>query len=235
MAKTDPITENQLKFIANLVDKRDWAGLEAAQIEFLSNSEWWPTMNIGQASSCIKALLECPQVITHPPVQSLKTGPGGTASFLDEGEHENHVVILSSPESASDANIPRKGYYFIVDTTADSKEWPDGRESFFRIQHGKEWTRWEDYVFLSIQASDDFYPIRDEKRRLKIFELIMGTDQGISAMNEYGVRLGVCGNCHRTLTDKHSRLQGMGPVCAERILGQATPEENDLLKQLGLI
>jgi hypothetical protein len=32
----------------------------------------------------------------------------------------------------------------------------------------------------------------------------------------YGMLIGKCGVCGRTLTDEESRANGIGPVCAER-------------------
>lgn len=120
--------------------------------------------------------------------------------------------------------VPDPGYYFIVDPTS-------GKESFFRVTKGKD--RWEGYTFLAIQASDDWYPIKDQERRQKVYDTILVDP--INAMNEYGQRIGKCGVCGRTLTDRDSRLRGIGPVCAERILGAPSEEDLNILKSLGLM
>lgn len=37
------------------------------------------------------------------------------------------------------------------------------------------------------------------------------------AMERYGLELGVCGRCHRPLTNDDSRARGIGPVCASKL------------------
>ena len=117
------------------------------------------------------------------------------------------------------------GYFFIIDPT-------DDKEKFFRVNHGKEGSKWEGRQFVSVQASDFFYPVKDKTHRLVILRQI--ALDPVSAMNEYGMRLGRCGVCNRTLTDRDSRLRGIGPICAAR-LNQVSEEDNTILRQLGLM
>jgi hypothetical protein len=126
-------------------------------------------------------------------------------------------------------NQVKPGRYFVVDPTA-----PEGKqEKFIKVDKPEPPSRWAGRTFLSSQASDDFYPIKDPKQREILLYLIY--QDPIKAMNEYGMRLGVCGNCGRTLTARDSRLRGIGPICAEKILGTASPEDVNLLNQLGLV
>jgi hypothetical protein len=118
----------------------------------------------------------------------------------------------------------REGYFFIVDPTNDE-------ERFFRVSHGKKDTRWEGYVFLDVQASDYFYAIKDRTHREAVLAEIAKDE--VKAMNEYGLRLGRCGVCNRTLTDRHSILRGIGPICAAKL--GPTEEQENILRQLGLI
>jgi hypothetical protein len=118
-----------------------------------------------------------------------------------------------------------KGFYFIVDPT-------DNTEKFFRVDKPEPPSRWSGYTFIKVQASDYLYPVKDTQHRLAILKTIAADP--ITAMNEYGIRLGVCGSCGRTLTARDSRLRGMGPICAARILGQPTEDQLDILRKLGL-
>lgn len=118
----------------------------------------------------------------------------------------------------------REGYFFIVDPT-------NGEERFFRVNHGKPGSRWEGYVFLDVQASDYFYAIKDKTHREAVLAEIAKDE--VKAMNEYGLRLGRCGVCNRTLTDRHSILRGIGPICAAKL--GPTEEQENILRQLGLI
>lgn len=109
------------------------------------------------------------------------------------------VVVVKSTKAQPVANVPA-GHY-AVDR--------DG-VSFYRIDVPTE-GRWAGYTFVKIQASDDFYPVRgrDAATVLAAIEA-----DGIDAcMARYGIEIGRCGKCNRTLTDETSRALGIGPVC----------------------
>jgi hypothetical protein len=89
-----------------------------------------------------------------------------------------------------------------------------GTLKFFHVRHGKPGTRWEGFVFLDIQASDETHAIRDRARKAQILALIAQDVE--AALCRYGQELGVCGDCGRTLTDETSRAIGRGPVCRSK-------------------
>ena len=215
MAETDPITEAQKSFITDLVNKHDLSSLPQAQIDFLKPGSPEKLeanlnrMNRGQASEAIGLLKQLPAI---PPTPVLVL------------EREGGSVDNSSTNQLDFSFIPRAGYYFITDPT-------DGGEKFYRVQLGKEGTRWEGYVFLHVQASDEFYPVKNKNHREAIFREI--AKDPIKSMNEYGMRIGKCGVCGRTLTDRHSILRGIGPICAGRL--GPTVEQMELLNKLGLV
>jgi len=176
-------------------------------------------MNKGQASEAIELLKQLPKkptAIPDTPVQAVETDADGSTKVDTESVAEK---------------VPN-GYFFIVDPTEKD---PEKVEKFFRVNRGKEGTRWEGYVFLSAQASDDFYPVKDPGRREVIFQEIL--KDPTNAMNQYGLRIGRCGVCNRTLTDRHSILRGIGPICAARLEVEAaapTEDQLDILRRLGL-
>lgn len=90
----------------------------------------------------------------------------------------------------------------------------DGTLKFFHVRHGKAGTRWEGWVFVDIQASDETYALKDRSRKARILALIAQDPE--TAMNRYGQELGVCGDCGRTLTDETSRSIGRGPICRSK-------------------
>jgi hypothetical protein len=114
-----------------------------------------------------------------------------------------------------DEHVPlnMSGRYFITDPT-------DGVEKFV-------------IVSVSVQASDFLYPVKEPVHRNTILQTI--AKNPVTSMNEYGMKLGICGVCGRTLTRRDSRLRGMGPICAARFGSVATPEQVDMLRELGLI
>lgn len=103
-------------------------------------------------------------------------------------------------------------------TTAPAAEVADGRYAveeggtlkFFRVKNGRK----AGFVFLDIQASDDWHSVRNVTRIREILALIAVDAK--AAMIRYGRELGECGHCGRTLTDAASRAAGIGPICASK-------------------
>lgn len=89
----------------------------------------------------------------------------------------------------------------------------DGVVRFYVVDHGRPGTKWENFVFLSAQASDELHPIRNAPLRDRVLGEILEAGLEESTVL-YGTELGVCGRCGRTLTDEDSRAAGIGPVCA---------------------
>lgn len=94
-------------------------------------------------------------------------------------------------------------------------EVPDGRYAisengelkFFKVKNGRK----AGFVFLDIQASDEWHAIRNVTRIRAVLAEIAKDPQ--EAMLRYGRELGICGDCGRTLTDAASRARGRGPIC----------------------
>lgn len=86
----------------------------------------------------------------------------------------------------------------------------DGVLRFFSVKNGRK----AGFVFLDIQASDDWHSIRNVARIRSVLALIAQDPK--AAMVRYGRELGICGMCGRTLTDEASRAAGIGPVCASK-------------------
>ena len=86
----------------------------------------------------------------------------------------------------------------------------DGVLRFFKVKNGNR----PGFVFLDIQASDEWHSVRNVARIRAILALIAVDAKG--AMIRYGQELGECGHCGRTLTDAASRAAGIGPICASK-------------------
>lgn len=92
----------------------------------------------------------------------------------------------------------------------------ENKVRFFRVdapQRGK----WAGAVFLKEQAGDDLYPVKPVAREENIINALLGNVK--AALKRYGLELGSCGICGRTLTDEESRALGIGPVCAAKAMG----------------
>ena len=86
----------------------------------------------------------------------------------------------------------------------------DGALRFYKIKNGRR----PGFVFLDVQASEDWHPIRNLGKIQQVLAVIARDTK--AAMIRYGQELGQCGHCGRTLTDATSRAAGIGPVCAGR-------------------
>jgi hypothetical protein len=125
---------------------------------------------------------------------------------LDKKRKVNDKPVQVS-QPIADGHSSKASYYFIVDPI-------DGKEKFVT-------------VWMSVRASDDMYPVTNPEHRNAMIQAI-GKDP-VQAMNAYGEKLGICGRCGRTLTDRDSRLRGIGPICAQHIAAIRTPEQDELL------
>jgi hypothetical protein len=90
----------------------------------------------------------------------------------------------------------------------------DGGVKFYLVDRPTE-GRWAGRTFVSVQASDDKYPVRNPESRNDILAAIAVNPK--EAMLRYGRELGHCGHCGRTLTNDESRERGIGPVCAAKM------------------
>lgn len=86
----------------------------------------------------------------------------------------------------------------------------DGVVKFYRVNTPAE-GRWAGFTFVDAQASDDLHPIRNRQHKAEVLEAIAADPA--AAARRYGVEIGSCGICGRTLTDEVSRAHGIGPVC----------------------
>jgi hypothetical protein len=84
----------------------------------------------------------------------------------------------------------------------------DGVLKFFKIKPGRK----EGFYFIDVQASDEFHQIRNRSTKEAIIDAILEVGEE-EAQRAYGVALGSCGRCGRTLTDATSREYGIGPKC----------------------
>jgi hypothetical protein len=118
---------------------------------------------------------------------------------------------------------PRQGsgYSVAANRNCPLPEVPEGRYAiehegtlkFYRVDKPTE-GRWAGFTFLSVQASDELYPIKNFDAKREILTSIAVDPRAASA--RYGHELGSCGVCGRILTNEESRELGIGPVCARK-------------------
>lgn len=85
----------------------------------------------------------------------------------------------------------------------------------FYIVRENNHPRFKKYRKVFVQASDNEHFIKDRFAKQSILEAILAAGIEIATLR-YGLELGVCGVCGRTLTDEDSRALGIGPICREK-------------------
>jgi hypothetical protein len=80
---------------------------------------------------------------------------------------------------------------------------------FISVWMNREGTRWS----VKRYESDTLVSM-PRSQQYDILDRIAADPVG--AAERYGLEIGKCGICHRTLTNDISRARGIGPVCAER-------------------
>lgn len=82
----------------------------------------------------------------------------------------------------------------------------DGTLMFYSVKQGHSTT------FVDVWASDARWPVKKADEKLRILTEIAKNPK--DAMNRFGMEIGRCGRCGRTLTREDSRMRGLGPDCA---------------------
>lgn len=137
-------------------------------------------------------------------------------------------VATAAPASEAPAARPSVAGQDLLPTFANARELAssipqgryavrdvDGTVKFYKLDKPTE-GRWAGYVFLKIQASDEFHPIKLAARQIAVYGAIL--DAGVKESSAlYGHSLGSCGVCGRTLTDAESIAAGIGPKCAAKM------------------
>lgn len=88
----------------------------------------------------------------------------------------------------------------------------DGVVKFYEVNNVTE-GKWAGYTFVNAQASDDLHKVGREASARILAEIAQNPE---AAMKLYGIELGKCGHCGRTLTSDWRKV-GIGPVCNKKM------------------
>jgi len=119
-------------------------------------------------------------------------------------------------EAPSQPSTPQYADVAPVEEGKKAKAWHyalrdevDGTVRFYRVKRGRKPGFW----FIDVQASDEYYSVRNPGRKESILKAI--SQDARAALALYGQELGACGRCGRTLTSEYRQL-GIGPVCIDK-------------------
>lgn len=183
-----PPTEKQMEYLYILADKHPESPL---QPNTCSTKK--------QASEMITAFLALGSTIL-PPVK-----PRTPPFYPPKPAYVPPAPIVPPYEywkdNESTTGVPKGRYAIDIDGTTKFYRWFTGRGRRSKFA-------W----YLDYQAGDRFIEVTDKAERTRVFAAIM--IQGIDeSRKRYGIMLGHCGYCGRTLTNDVSRAYGIGPEC----------------------
>lgn len=208
--KVRPATDRQLEFLMDLlVERIAPEDYDEAHLESVING------GAARVSQAINNLLKLPRLQTtdesesepEPTTAKPRTNkyrgtceecgftvePGtGTLTKADNGKWEVSHKEGDCPSSQFDFPFGR----YAVETD-------EGHLAFYRLT--------PDGLF--VQASDELHRVPGNAEQA-IVDKIAADPKAASI--RYGLEIGSCGRCGRTLTDEDSRARGIGPVCAEK-------------------
>jgi hypothetical protein len=200
---TTPATVSQISYITDLVAKRI--------INAEHTSRLLATIDRGGldkrvASDTIDWLKRQPVRPAEVIIPSVDETLANMAAQLEVNvPSDDETISTAGPNNTSVASFVPAGRYALVQ---------DGEVRFYKVDRPTE-GRWAGSVFVKRQAGDDLFPVRNRAERISILAAI-GIDPQ-AAMLRYGVELGHCGHCGRTLTNESSRARGIGPICAQKM------------------
>jgi len=123
--------------------------------------------------------------------------------------------VAAAPSPAAPAQDPYAGVA-PVEEGKKAHRWHyavkdevEGTVKFYRVKRGYKAGFW----FVDVQASDEYFPIRNLAHKEAILKAIAADPKAALAL--YGQELGSCGRCGRTLTSEYRQL-GIGPVCIDK-------------------
>lgn len=105
------------------------------------------------------------------------------------------------------ANVPEGRYAVATEDGATNTL------AFYRVDRPTE-GRWAGYIFVSLMQSDEEQRLDRNASRAVLAKI--AADPAAASV-AYGLHIGSCGVCGRTLTNDDSRERGIGPRCAAKL------------------
>lgn len=186
MPSTRSATDRQVRFISDLLDRKN----------LFASPKFFDQVGAMDFDEYQDYVAHLKQQVRAVPVARASAIIDALLALPNEDEDEDQAPQRGLPD------VPA-GHYAI---TAK-----DGTHTvFYRVDRPTS-GRWAGRTFVKLQLSDSYERVR--------YDHVAGIlsrirEDGIeSAMRRYGLELGRCGRCNRTLTNELSRQLGIGPVC----------------------
>jgi hypothetical protein len=208
---TGMVTERQTAFIRDLLDRKD----------LLKNHRFFDQVNamdLGEYEAHINWLKDQAALVTKQRasqwIESLLALPDKPKDEQPQQRDVRWDVTNLANTSAEPmyAMLPRDGDgTIVVPRGSYAIDTRNGQNElmFISVWMNREGTRWS----VKRYESDTLVSM-PRSQQYDILDRIAADPVG--AAERYGLEIGKCGICHRTLTNDISRARGIGPVCAER-------------------
>lgn len=188
-------TPKQVSFLESLIDERD----------LFASPRFFDAVNAMDSEEYATYLGQIKRSLPNLPTQK-------ASAYIE------HLLALPKKAEAprSNGSDSTSSNLYVNDVPAGryAVENEDGVLRFYRVDKPEE-GRWAGRTFVSVQASDDWFPVKARDSRNAILAKIQA-DGPREASMRYGREIGHCGICGRTLTDNESIARGIGPVCAQK-------------------
>jgi hypothetical protein len=137
-----------------------------------------------------------------------------------EAKQERDRKLASNDWQKTKLNLDHvwEGAYAVTDPA-------DGKLRFLEVDRPDE-GKWNGFIFVKVRASDELHKLGTQSPRYGTYAgkapalvgvlAAMDKDTLQQAAIRFGLEIGECGFCRRSLTDEDSRGLGYGPVCAGR-------------------
>lgn len=166
------------------------------------------------------------RVYTGRPASPFKPASDKQVTYLAalEGKHvdEVHAENLSSAQASARIGTALKA---PKEAKPRGEHWPDvpagryaitapsGETKFYKVDRPTEGPH-AGRTFVKVQASDELHRVYGSTALAVLKEIAKDPK---AAMIRYGMEIGACGHCGRTLTNPDSRAAGIGPICAGKM------------------
>lgn len=210
----DP-TDNQVRFIENLIAERNWQG--APNQKYVARTgEIATALRIARDPAAFNA--------TAVHVASAPFIGGKLNQLLDFAGYKPLTKAGASAMIDAMLDLPKFEADAATPAVTDFPEVPAGRYAirtndgahndiaFYKVDRPTE-GKWAGRVFVKLMQSDEEIALNHAAQRGVLARIAEVGPEAASAL--YGQEIGKCGVCGRTLTNDDSRAVGIGPKCRQ--------------------
>lgn len=232
-----PATDGQVKYIASLLDERDLSLAADTQPKFVAratalrlviawayapmaddtppavsraiNDTVGRLSSYGERVNAVLAHIDANSEVAPSSnyVPLTKAGASKLIEWLSTQPRTDRVQLVKDATAVVVSEVPAGRY------AVETNDGAINELAFYRVDR-PETGKWAGYVFVKHIVSDE-----EHRMSRAAGEAVLAKIASVGAEDaaaRYGLELGECGMCGRTLTNDESRARGIGPKCASK-------------------